>query len=74
MSTKFFEELIGKVCEITLRDDERETATLLAVDGDWLKFHSDYGQTVFVNAGQMISLSVEDEKDDRESRWNRRRR
>lgn len=74
MPTKFFEELIGRECEITLRDDESETATLQAVDGDWLKLHDGYGKTVYLNANQIISLSVEDKKDDRESRWNRRRK
>lgn len=73
MPTQFFSELIGKTCEITLRDDEREEGTLLAVDGDWLKLHSDYGQTVYLNAAHIISISVEEE-DDRESRWNRRRK
>lgn len=74
MPARFFEELIGKKCDVTLRDEERESGTLLAVDGDWLKLHDDYGSTIFLSAGQIISISVEDEKDDRESRWNRRKR
>ena len=43
------------------------------MDGDWLKLHSDYGQTVYLNAAHIISISVEEE-DDRESRWNRRKK
>lgn len=74
MPTQFFQELTGKICEITLRDNESEEGALLAVDGDWLKLHNDYGRTVYLNAAQIISISVEDEHDDRESRWNRRRR
>lgn len=72
MSTNFFEELTGKVCEITLREDEVEEGVLQAVDGDWLKLHDETGErTVYLNANQIISISVEDEKDDRESRRNR---
>lgn len=74
MSTKFFEELLGKECEVTLREDEVEDGVLQAMDGDWLKLHDDYGKTVYLNVNQIISISVEDEKDDRESRWNRRRK
>lgn len=74
MPTQFFAELTGKTCEVTLRDDESEEGTLLAVDGGWLKLHDDYGKTVYLNTAQIISISVEDEEDDRESRWNRRRR
>lgn len=74
MPTNFFEELIGKECDIALRDDESEEGTLQAVDGGWLKLHDNYGKTVYLNAAQIISISVEDEKDERESRWNRRRR
>lgn len=74
MPTKFFVELLGKECEVTLRDDESEEGVLQAVDGDWLKLHDDYGKTVYLNVNQIISISVEDEKDDRESRWNRRRK
>lgn len=74
MSAKFFEELIGKECEIALRDDECETGTLLEVDGEWLKLHDDYGKTVYINARQVISLSVEEKKEERGLRWDRRRR
>lgn len=75
MPTKFFEELTGKTCEITLRDSESEEGVLQAVDGDWLMLHSKtWEKTVYLNAAQIISISVEDEKDDRESRWNRRKR
>lgn len=74
MPTNFFEELIGKECDIALRDDESEEGTLQAVDGGWLKLHDNYGKAVYLNAAQIISISVEDEKDERESRWNRRRR
>lgn len=74
MPTKFFEELTGRECDITLRDDESEEGVLQAVDGDWLKLRDDYGKTVYLNVNQIISISVEDEKDDRESRWNRRRK
>lgn len=74
MPTTFFQELTGRECEITLRDDEIEEGVLQAVDGGWLKLHDDYGRTVYLNAGQIISISVEDKKDDRESRWNRRKR
>lgn len=74
MPTKFFEELTGRECEVTLRDDESEEGVLQAVDGDWLKLRDGFGRTVYLNAGQIISIAVEDEKDDRESRWNRRRR
>lgn len=74
MPTKFFEELIGRKCEIMLRDDESEEGTLQAVDGDWLKLHSDYGRTLYINAKQVIFAAVEDERDDRESRWGRRKR
>ena len=72
MSTRFFEELTGKVCEITLREREGEEGVLQAVDGDWLKLHDEACErTVYLNANQIISISVEDEKDDRESRRNR---
>ena len=74
MPTKFFEELTGRECEVTLRDDESEEGVLQAVDGDWLKLHDGFGRTVYLNASQIISIAVEDEKGDRESRWNRRRR
>lgn len=75
MPTKFFEELIGRRCEIMLRDDESEEGTLQAVDGDWLKLHSElWKKTVYISARQIISISVEDEKDERESRWGRRKR
>lgn len=75
MPTKFFQELTGQICEITLREDEVEEGVLQAVDGDWLKLHDESCEkTVYLNANQIISISVEDEKDDRESRWNKRRR
>lgn len=74
MPTKFFEELTGRECDITLRDDEGEEGVLQAVDGGWIKLRDDYGKTVYLNVNQIISISVEDEKDDRESRWNRRRK
>lgn len=74
MPTKFFEELTGRECAITLRDGEGEEGILQAVDGEWLKLCGGDGRTVYLNAGQIISISVEDEKDGRESRWNRRRK
>lgn len=74
MSTTFFQELIGKECDVALRDDESEEGVLQAVDGDWLKLRDGYGRTVYLNADQIISIAVEDEKDDREARWNRRRK
>lgn len=74
MPANFFEELIGKTCDITLRDDEDAVGTLLAAEGDWLKLDDGFGSTVYVNANQIISLSVEEKRDDRESRWNKRRR
>lgn len=74
MPTKFFEELIGKECDITMREDEYETATLLAVDGEWLKLRDDDGKTIYANARQIISITVEEERTDRETRRGRRRR
>lgn len=73
MPTKLFEELIGKECDFSLRDDASEEGVLQAVDGDWLKLHDSYGKTVYLNTKHIISVSTEDEKDDRESRWNRRK-
>lgn len=75
MPTQFFTELLGRTCEIILRDDESEEGVLQAVNGGWLKLRSEtWGKTVYLNAAQIISVSVEDEKDSRESRWNRRKR
>lgn len=74
MPTRFFEELIGKECGVTLRDEEYETATLLAVDGEWLKFHDSSGKTIYANARQIVSIYVEDERDDHDKRrrgWGR---
>ena len=74
MPTHFFEELIGKECLVTMRDEEYETATLLAVDGEWLKLRDDDGKTIYANTKQVISVTVEDEKDDRDKRrrgWGR---
>lgn len=74
MPATFFQELTGRECDIALRDDEREEGVLQAVDGDWLKLRDGYGRTVYLNANQIISIAVEDEKEDREARWNRRKR
>lgn len=74
MSTKFFEELLGKECEVTLREDEVEDGVLQAMDGDWLKLRDGDGRTVYLNANQIVSISVEEAVNDRETRWNLRRR
>jgi len=74
MSTKFFEELLGKECEVTLREDEVEDGVLQAMDGGWLKLRDGDGRTVYLNANQIVSISVEEAVNDRETRWNLRRR
>lgn len=74
MPTKFFEELLGKECEVTLREDEVEDGVLQAMDGDWLKLRDGDGRTVYLNANQIVSISVEEAVNDRETRWNLRRR
>ena len=73
MSARFFEELIGKECDIFLRDDEYKTAVLVAMDGDWLKLDDD-GTTLLVNCAQITCVSAEPEEDSRESRWGRRKK
>lgn len=68
MPTKFFEELTGKECEITLRDDESEEGVIQAVDGDWIKLSDGYGSFVYINTNHIISVCVDEEQDDRPRR------
>lgn len=68
MPTKFFEEMIGKECEITLRDDESEEGVIQAVDGDWIKLSDGYGSFVFINTKHIISICIDEERYDRPRR------
>lgn len=72
MNLRFFEELIGRECEISLGEDEYEIATLVSIDGDWLKL-DDEGRTILVNCNKIRSLSAEPENDrgKHRKRWNR---
>lgn len=69
---RFFEELIGRECEISLGEDEYEVATLVSIDGDWLKL-DDGGRTILVNCNRIRSLSAEPENDREKhrKRWAR---